>query len=76
MTKLQFRAKDLSQAAAFLRRLSEDVADNYTLIHVDVGGVLDEDAALDYCYIRNKASRNSGLVTRAVQFATGRPVAR
>ncbi|KAL1474910.1 hypothetical protein MTO96_037673 [Rhipicephalus appendiculatus] len=72
--RLHFRAEHLSETAAFLRGLSEDVADNYNLVCVVVSGVLDKKAALDYRNIRDKANRNCGLVTRAVQFARGRPV--
>lgn len=72
--RLHFRAEHLSEASAFLRRLSEDVAGNYNLVRVVVSGVLDRKAALAYRNIRDKASRNRGLVTRAVQFARGRPV--
>ncbi|XP_075725745.1 uncharacterized protein LOC142767609 [Rhipicephalus microplus] len=72
--RFHFRAVYSHGTAAFIRRLSEKVADNYTLIHVVVADVLNKDTAMDYCNIRDKASRNSGLVARAVQFARGRPV--
>ncbi|KAL3251224.1 hypothetical protein MRX96_055211 [Rhipicephalus microplus] len=74
--RFHFRAEHLSETAAFLRRLSEDIADNCTVIQVVVSGVLDQKVALDYRNIRDKASRNCGLLTRAVQFARGRAVDR
>ncbi|KAH7970634.1 hypothetical protein HPB49_012781 [Dermacentor silvarum] len=74
--RVHFGAEPAGVLGAFLRRFSEDIADNHNLVHVTFSGVLDIESARYGFKVRDTARRNCGLVTRAAKFARGRALDR
>lgn len=70
--KLHFEAYRATITSAFIHRLSAGIADTYTLQNVTLLGRIDWSAAVDWVAIRKVVLRNSGLVSRAAHFASGR----
>lgn len=57
---------------AFFRLLSTGVKENYTILSVDLRGYVDKEAAMGFFAVRDVARRNSDLILRAAEFASGR----
>ncbi|XP_050031776.1 uncharacterized protein [Dermacentor andersoni] len=55
-------------ASVFVRRLSVDIADNWTLLRVVCGYFIDADRTGDWFAVNEATRRNSGLVARAARF--------
>ncbi|XP_077528313.1 uncharacterized protein LOC144139971 [Haemaphysalis longicornis] len=56
---------------AFIRRLSEGITDNFTLLNVTLHGTVPTEFVGDWLVVDEVVRRNSGLLTRAAQFVTG-----
>ncbi|XP_075533740.1 uncharacterized protein LOC142566745 isoform X1 [Dermacentor variabilis] len=74
--RVSLGAGEPGMVTALLRRLSEEIADNYNLVQVDLYELLDTEAARNYYNVCGTVRRNCGLVTRAAQFARGRTLDR
>ncbi|KAH7970636.1 hypothetical protein HPB49_012783 [Dermacentor silvarum] len=74
--KVHFGSELSGVVGTFLRRFSEDIADNYNLVRITLSGVLDTHSVRDGFKVRDMARRNCGLVTRAAQFARRRALDR
>ncbi|XP_077523014.1 uncharacterized protein LOC144133785 [Amblyomma americanum] len=72
MRRVRFYASHPAITGAFLRRLSADVANNYTLVSFTVSGGVHTETAADCLAVWNTTRRNTGLVSRAKEFADGR----
>lgn len=59
------------EMSAFLRRLSQAVQDNYTLLNLILRSEVTRDSAASWFTVWDTVRRNSGLVALAAQFVTG-----
>lgn len=59
------------ETVAFLRRLSEAVQDNYTLLNINFRGEVVRESTRNWITAVDTARRNSGLVALAAQFVAG-----
>lgn len=71
ITTLYFNALQPCETSAFLRRLSEAVQDNYTLLNINFRGVVTSDSTRNWITAVDTARRNSGLVALAARFVAG-----
>ncbi|XP_077527793.1 uncharacterized protein LOC144139261 [Haemaphysalis longicornis] len=69
--RFEFSAGASAPQSVFVRRLSEGIADNFTLLSVTLTGWIQEDVMQEWFVVDETLRRNSGLLTRATLFATG-----